>query len=302
MANQTKLSSFFSVKTSSPLAQKSRNVDILTPTKRALTSNEAKGSKKLKENNPTATVLSTITSPKVVSFAPKTNGLVTRFGLSWKPCLEKEFAKDYFQKLSEFVKQEKTKHTIYPKIEDVFAWTTACRLNDVKVVILGQDPYHGVNQAHGLCFSVPPGVAMPPSLQNIYKELASDIPGFKAPNHGYLMGWAQQGVLLLNSVLTVRAGLANSHKDKGWETLTDAVIHYLNTNTTNTVFILWGSYAQKKGGHINKSKHCVLKGVHPSPLAAHRGFFGCKHFSQANKYLQTHNKSPVDWNLLPAQS
>ncbi|XP_067935266.1 uracil-DNA glycosylase-like isoform X2 [Watersipora subatra] len=258
MANQTKLSSFFSVKTSSPLAQKSRNVDILTPTKRALTSNEAKGSKKLKENNPTATVLSTITSPKVVSFAPKTNGLVTRFGLSWKPCLEKEFAKDYFQKLSEFVKQEKTKHTIYPKIEDVFAWTTACRLNDVKVVILGQDPYHGVNQAHG--------------------------------------------VLLLNSVLTVRAGLANSHKDKGWETLTDAVIHYLNTNTTNTVFILWGSYAQKKGGHINKSKHCVLKGVHPSPLAAHRGFFGCKHFSQANKYLQTHNKSPVDWNLLPAQS
>ncbi|XP_067936809.1 uracil-DNA glycosylase-like [Watersipora subatra] len=245
------------------------------------------------ENNPTPLMLSTVTSSAMVTYVPNGYGLVMRYGQSWNPCIEQEFDKGYFKELMKYIAEERKTCIIYPPMEDVFAWTTACSLNEVKVVIIGQDPYPGANQAHGLSFSVLPGNPIPPSLQNIYKELASDIPGFKAPNHGYLMGWAQQGVLLLNSVLTVRAGERNSHKDKGWETFTDAVIQYLSTSTTNTVFILWGIETQKKVGLIDQRKHCVLTEVHPSPLSAHRGFFGCKHFSQANKYLQT----PVDWNL-----
>lgn len=222
------------------------------------------------------------------------------FGASWKKALGAEFTKEYFVKLSNFVKEERSRRTVYPPEKDVFTWTLQCEINEIKVVIIGQDPYHGPRQAHGLCFSVPPGVSIPPSLVNIYKELTSDIDGFQAPKHGYLMGWAKQGVLLLNACLTVVASQANSHKDKGWEKFTDAVIKWINTNLSGVVFLLWGSYAQKKGSFIDKKKHCVLKAVHPSPLSAHRGFLGCKHFSQANEYLKKAGKKPIDWCNLPA--
>ncbi|XP_059405738.1 uracil-DNA glycosylase-like isoform X4 [Carassius carassius] len=204
-----------------------------------------------------------------------------------------------------FVAEERQKHTIYPPENEVFTWTQTCDIKDVKVVILGQDPYHGPNQAHGLCFSVQRPVPPPPrycpaviNLVNIFKELASDIEGFEQPGHGDLTGWAKQGVLLLNAVLTVRAHQANSHKDKGWETFTDAVIHWLSTNMQGLVFILWGSYAQKKGAAIDKKRHNVLQTVHPSPLSAHRGFFGCKHFSKTNELLKKSGKKPIDWKAL----
>ncbi|XP_069140501.1 uracil-DNA glycosylase-like isoform X2 [Argopecten irradians] len=228
-------------------------------------------------------------------------GLVINFGDSWKNALEKEFSKNYFQQLTKFVEAERTKGTIYPPANQVFSWTQYCTLESVKVVILGQDPYHGPNQAHGLCFSVQKGVKPPPSLENMYKELTSDIEGFHHPGHGTLIGWAEQGVLLLNSCLTVRQHQANSHKDRGWEKFTDAVISYLNKNTTELVFILWGSYAQKKGACIDQKKHYVLKGVHPSPLSAHRGFMGCRHFSKCNTYLTEKGKTPIDWKRLPPQ-
>ncbi|XP_077570958.1 uracil-DNA glycosylase-like [Stigmatopora nigra] len=220
------------------------------------------------------------------------------FGESWQKPLAAEFGKPYFKQLMQFVKEERTRHTVYPPADHVFTWTQMCQINDVKVVILGQDPYHGPNQAHGLCFSVKRPVRPPPSLENIYKELVNDIEGFKHPKHGDLSGWAKQGVLLLNAVLTVRAHQANSHKDKGWETFTDAVIQWLSNNTEGLVFILWGAYAQKKGATINKKRHHILQAVHPSPLSVHRGFFGCKHFSKANELLEKSGKSPVDWTEL----
>ncbi|XP_059405736.1 uracil-DNA glycosylase-like isoform X2 [Carassius carassius] len=219
-------------------------------------------------------------------------------GESWKKALSAEFGKPYFKLLMSFVAEERQKHTIYPPENEVFTWTQTCDIKDVKVVILGQDPYHGPNQAHGLCFSVQRPVPPPPSLVNIFKELASDIEGFEQPGHGDLTGWAKQGVLLLNAVLTVRAHQANSHKDKGWETFTDAVIHWLSTNMQGLVFILWGSYAQKKGAAIDKKRHNVLQTVHPSPLSAHRGFFGCKHFSKTNELLKKSGKKPIDWKAL----
>lgn len=222
------------------------------------------------------------------------------FGPSWKKALAAEFTKEYFQKLMNFVKEERSRKTVYPPEKDVFSWTLQCNIHEVKVVIIGQDPYHGPRQAHGLCFSVPPGVGIPPSLVNIYKELQNDIEGFEPPKHGYLLGWAKQGVLLLNACLTVVASQANSHKDKGWEKFTDAVIRWINTNLHGVVFLLWGSYAQKKGSFIDKKKHHVLKAVHPSPLSAHRGFLGCKHFSQANAYLKKSGKRPVNWCNLPS--
>ncbi|XP_057214193.1 uracil DNA glycosylase a isoform X2 [Triplophysa rosa] len=219
-------------------------------------------------------------------------------GESWKKALNREFGKEYFKSLMSFVGEERKKHTIYPPPHEVFTWTQMCDLKDVKVVILGQDPYHGPNQAHGLCFSVQRPVPPPPSLINMFKELASDIEGFEQPGHGNLTGWAKQGVLLLNAVLTVRAHQANSHKDKGWEMFTDAVVQWLNANSQGLVFILWGSYAQKKGAVINKKRHHVLQAVHPSPLSAHRGFFGCKHFSKTNELLTKSGKEPVDWKAL----
>ncbi|CAG08512.1 unnamed protein product [Tetraodon nigroviridis] len=219
-------------------------------------------------------------------------------GDSWRDKLSAEFGKTYFKQLMKFVADERKCHTVYPPADQVFTWTQMCDIRDVKVVILGQDPYHGPNQAHGLCFSVRKPVPPPPSLENMYKELVSDIKGFQHPGHGELTGWAKQGVLLLNAVLTVRAHNANSHKDRGWETFTDAVVQWLNTNLDGVVFMLWGSYAQKKGAAINRKRHHVLQTVHPSPLSAHRGFFGCGHFSKANELLKKSGKSPVDWKAL----
>ncbi|XP_076843206.1 uracil-DNA glycosylase isoform X2 [Brachyhypopomus gauderio] len=219
-------------------------------------------------------------------------------GESWRRALGAQFGKPYFRSLMSFVAEERQKHTIYPPLHQVFTWTHMCEIEDVKVVVLGQDPYHGPNQAHGLCFSVQRPVPPPPSLVNMYKELQADIEGFQHPGHGDLTGWAKQGVLLLNAVLTVRAHQANSHKDKGWEIFTDAVVNWLSANLEGLVFMLWGSYAQKKGAAIDRKRHHVLQSVHPSPLSAHRGFFGCKHFSKTNELLKKSGKKPIDWKSL----
>lgn len=215
----------------------------------------------------------------------------------WKKALAAEFESDYMEKLRAFLLQEKSrgKH-IFPVGENIFNALNSTPLDKVKLVILGQDPYHGPGQAHGLCFSVLPGVDIPPSLQNIYKELREDV-GFKAPGHGYLQYWAEQGVLLLNAVLTVEAHKAGSHQGKGWERFTDRVVHVLNEQRRNLVFLLWGAYAQKKGAFIDDNRHLVLKSPHPSPLSASRGFFGNRHFSRANAYLVETDQQPIDWQL-----
>ena len=217
---------------------------------------------------------------------------------TWHQAIGAEKEQPYFQHILDVVRQErKAGKVIYPPAQDVFNAFKATEFAQVKVVILGQDPYHGPQQAHGLSFSVRKGIAIPPSLINIYKELADDIAGFNIPQHGYLQDWAEQGVLLLNTVLTVRAGQAHSHATLGWETFTDRVIASLNGGRENVVFMLWGSHAQKKGAMIDRNKHLVLTAAHPSPLSAYRGFFGCKHFSQANAYLQAHGLKPIDWQL-----
>jgi uracil-DNA glycosylase len=216
---------------------------------------------------------------------------------SWKDRLLPEFSKDYMNDLREFLKREAAaKKRIFPRGPEYFAALNHTPFDQVKVVILGQDPYHGPGQAHGLCFSVKPGVQIPPSLQNIYKELKTDL-GIEPAKHGFLEAWAKQGVLLLNATLTVEAGRAGSHQKKGWEQFTDAVIDRLNREREGLVFVLWGSYAQKKGEFIDRKKHFVLQGPHPSPLSAHRGFFGCRHFSQINEYLQSQGKTPIEWRL-----
>jgi len=214
----------------------------------------------------------------------------------WKQVLAGEFSRPYMQQLREFLRAEKAQgHVVYPRGSDMFNAFNFTPFASVKVVILGQDPYHGPEQAHGLCFSVRPGTAIPPSLMNIYKELASDL-GITPPRHGHLEKWARQGVLLLNAVLSVQAHNAASHAGKGWETFTDAAIHALNREREHIVFMLWGSYAQKKGAFIDRTKHLVLTAPHPSPLSAHRGFLGCRHFSQANAYLEKHGMAPIDWH------
>lgn len=215
---------------------------------------------------------------------------------SWDDILKEEFEKDYYLNIRNFLIQEYKERTIYPNMYDIFNALKYTPYEDVKVVILGQDPYHGPNQAHGLSFSVKPGVPIPPSLVNIYKELNSDL-GCYIPNNGYLKKWADQGVLLLNTSLTVRAGQANSHKGKGWEILTDRIIELLNKREKPIVFILWGNNAISKTKLITSKQHLILKSVHPSPLSAHRGFFGSKPFSQANKFLAEHNESPIDWQI-----
>ncbi|BAE75072.1 Uracil-DNA glycosylase [Sodalis glossinidius str. 'morsitans'] len=222
--------------------------------------------------------------------------------LTWRDALAQEKTLPYFQETLAFVARERAAGmTVYPPAKDVFNAFRFTELNAVKVVILGQDPYHGPNQAHGLSFSVKPGVPAPPSLVNIYKELASDIPGFVIPNHGCLQSWAQQGVMLLNTVLTVEAGKAHSHASLGWETFTDKVIKVLNAQREGIVFLLWGSHAQKKGTIIDPKRHHVLKAPHPSPLSAHRGFLGCRHFSRANALLEQQGQQPIDWTpTLPA--
>lgn len=216
---------------------------------------------------------------------------------SWQHELQGEFELPYMQKLKEFLLYEKKQNkVIYPHSTNWFHALEATPLDEVKVVILGQDPYHQPEQAHGLCFSVLPGIKTPPSLVNIYKELESDL-GIERPNHGYLESWAKQGVLLLNAVLTVEDSNANAHQGKGWEQFTDKVISTVNDQCDNMVFMLWGGYAQKKGAVIDTDKHLVLKAPHPSPLSAHRGFLGCRHFSQANAYLQEHGEEGIDWEL-----
>ena len=213
---------------------------------------------------------------------------------SWKEKLKDEFKKEYFIKLSEFVKEEYRIKTIYPPGSLIFNAFNLCPFGKIKVVIIGQDPYHGPGQAHGLCFSVREEIDLPPSLINIFKEIESDM-GYKPYSSGNLERWASQGVLLLNAILTVRAHSAGSHQGKGWETFTDSVITILNRDKDNLVFFLWGAYAQKKGASIDRSKHLVLESVHPSPLSASRGFFGNSHFSLCNKYLSGKSITPIDW-------
>lgn len=220
---------------------------------------------------------------------------------SWKARVGDWFARDDMRALAAFLRQRKAAGaTVYPPGGEIFAAFDATPFDTVKVVILGQDPYHGPGQAHGLCFSVRPGVPVPPSLDNIYKELARDT-GFVRPDHGCLLPWARRGVLLLNSVLTVEAGQAGSHQGKGWEGFTDHLVDVLNREREHLVFLLWGSYAQKKGAVINPRRHRVLKAPHPSPLSAHRGFLGCGHFSAANQYLVRTGQAPVDWSLPAAR-
>lgn len=213
---------------------------------------------------------------------------------SWKQALQSEFDKDYFVKLTEFVRNEYKTRLTFPPASLIFNAFDQCPFDDVKVVIIGQDPYHGDGQAHGLCFSVNDGVAFPPSLLNIFKEIERDL-GKSMPTSGNLIRWAQQGVLLLNATLTVQAHMAGSHQNRGWETFTDAVIHTLANKKDHLVFMLWGSYAQKKGAFIDTNRHLVLKSVHPSPLSAYRGFIGNNHFSLANKYLQEKGETGINW-------
>ena len=218
---------------------------------------------------------------------------------SWKARVGDYFDRPEMHALSAFLRAEKhAGKRIYPPGPEIFAAFDATPFDAVKVVILGQDPYHGPGQAHGLCFSVRPGVPVPPSLLNIFAEIESDL-GVSRPDHGCLTPWARRGVLLLNSVLTVQAGLAGSHQGKGWEGFTDRAIDELNRGREGLVFLLWGSYAQAKGKLIDPRRHCVLKAPHPSPLSAHRGFLGCRHFSKTNQYLETHGKAPIDWPLPP---
>jgi uracil-DNA glycosylase len=217
----------------------------------------------------------------------------------WKSRLAQELEQPYMAELDGFLRKEiASRKTVYPAATEYFNALNSTSYDQVKVVMLGQDPYHGPGQAHGLCFSVPRGVDSPPSLKNIFKELQADLSLSAADfKHGNLQSWAEQGVLLLNSVLTVEAGLAASHQGRGWEAFTDKVISELNQGKDHLVFMLWGGYAQKKGTVIDGSRHLILKAPHPSPLSAHRGFLGCRHFSSANAYLTEHGKEPIDWRL-----
>ena len=219
---------------------------------------------------------------------------MVRIESSWAERLEGVFASAEWERLAEFVRREYANELIFPPAGKIFAALDSCPFDRVKVVIIGQDPYHGVGQANGLAFSVAPGVAIPPSLQNIFKEVSADM-GVPMPVDGDLTRWAEQGVLLLNSSLTVKAGKPASHAGMGWEVMTDAAIKALSDGRENLVFLLWGAHAGKKSGLIDPSRHLILKAPHPSPLSAHRGFFGCRHFSRANAYLQVHNISPIVW-------
>ncbi len=215
---------------------------------------------------------------------------------SWQEYLKDEFEKPYYRQLREFLKMEYQTHRVYPEMHDIFNALKLVSYEEVKVVILGQDPYHGAGQAHGMAFSVKPGVKTPPSLMNIYKELRDSM-NLTIPNNGYLMKWAQQGVLLLNTVLTVREGEPQSHKGKGWEVFTDRVISILNERKDPVIFILWGAPAKKKASLITSPWHKILMAAHPSPLSAHNGFFGCNHFNQVNQYLLELGKEPIDFQI-----
>ncbi len=215
---------------------------------------------------------------------------------SWYELLKHEFEKPYYKELQNFLADEYAHYTIYPEADNVFRALNLVPFDKVKVVIIGQDPYHGPKQAHGLCFSVQKGVDIPPSLQNIYKEIQNDL-GYPIPKTGDLTQWAKQGVLLLNSVLTVRSGLANSHRGKGWEQFTSAIIRLLSAREDPVIFVLWGNNAKEFLSLIDTSRHYILTAPHPSPLSAHSGFFGCKHFSKCNEFLKYMNKKPIDWHI-----
>ena len=221
---------------------------------------------------------------------------MVHIGNDWDEILKSEFTSEYYLKLRQFLKHEYSHYRIYPPANDIFNALKYTPFADTKVVILGQDPYHGEKQAHGLCFSVQDGTPLPPSLQNIYKELQNDL-GISPAKTGDLSSWAKQGVLLLNTSLTVRAGIANSHRGQGWEILTDNIIRIINDQATNVVFILWGSNARAKKVFISNPSHLVLESPHPSPLSAYNGFFGCGHFSKANNFLTSHGKAAIDWRL-----
>ncbi len=224
------------------------------------------------------------------------NAISPQIEESWKKVLWEEFQTESFANLKQFLVEEKARHIIYPPGPQIFNAFAFTPLDEVKVVILGQDPYHGKGQAHGLCFSVPKGVKPPPSLVNIFKELHDDL-AIEIPDHGNLENWAKQGVMLLNATLTVRASSAGSHQNKGWESFTDSVIRTISEKKDHVVFLLWGRYAQAKSALINGSKHLILNAAHPSPFSAHNGFFGCKHFSRANDYLAGHGLTPINWSL-----
>lgn len=215
---------------------------------------------------------------------------------SWHTHLSDEFEKPYFEQLAHFVDGEREQYTVFPPEPEVFSAMNLTPYENVNVLLLGQDPYHDDNQAHGLCFSVRPGIKPPPSLMNMFKELQSDV-GFSIPNNGYLVPWAEQGILMLNAVLTVRAHMANSHKNHGWETFTDAVIRSVNAKESPVVFVLWGNYAQKKQALIDTTRHTIVQSAHPSPLSARNGFFGSRPFSTINKTLREAGKSEIDWQL-----
>lgn len=221
---------------------------------------------------------------------------VVNIGNDWNEILKDEFSKEYYLRLRQFLKQEYSSYTVYPNMYDIFNALKATAYKDIKIVILGQDPYHEPNQAHGLCFSVKKGVEPPPSLKNIFKEIQAEL-GIAPPNHGELTKWANQGILLLNTVLTVRRGAANSHKGKGWENFTDAVIKKVNEREKPVIFMLWGGNAKQKLPLITNTKHIVLKAAHPSPLSAYNGFFGCGHFSKANEILREMGEKEIDWSL-----
>lgn len=221
---------------------------------------------------------------------------MVKLGNDWDEKIGREFEKEYYLKLRNFLKEEYTSHTVFPDMYDLFSALKATPYSKVKVVILGQDPYHEPGQAHGMAFSVKPGVQIPPSLLNMYKEINSEF-GYPIPKTGYLMKWAQQGVLLLNTVLTVRSGEANSHQNKGWENFTDEIIRQLNSRRDGIVFLLWGNNAKKKKELITNPQHYILETVHPSPLSASRGFMGCGHFRKANEFLISNLKSPIDWQI-----
>ncbi len=221
---------------------------------------------------------------------------MVKLGNDWDSIIGGEFEKEYYLKLRMFLKEEYANHTVYPDMYDMFSALKATPYSKVKVVILGQDPYHEEGQAHGMAFSVKPGIAIPPSLLNMYKELNKEL-GLDIPKTGYLMPWAEQGVLLLNTVLTVREGNANSHQNKGWEIFTDEIIKALNDRADSVIFLLWGNNARKKAELITNSRHHVLEAAHPSPLSASRGFFGCGHFKKANEILISQLKSPIDWQI-----
>lgn len=221
---------------------------------------------------------------------------MVNIGNEWDELLKDEFTKEYYLKLREFLKAEYSSRRIYPNMYDIFNSLKFTSYSDVKVVIIGQDPYHGAGQAHGLCFSVQKGTAIPPSLQNIYKEIYSDL-GIPPANHGYLKKWADSGVLLMNTVLTVREGQANSHRGMGWEIFTDRVIELLNQRDKPIVFLLWGGNAKQKMRLITNPSHLILQAAHPSPLSAYNGFFGCRHFSKANEFLTANGMTPIDWRV-----